>query len=117
MKKLILLAVLAVGALTLSVASEAKADHWNSCNSGFGGGSFYSGYSYRPSYYSGGYAPVYGYRNVPVNSFGYAYPSTGFYYGRPGLSISIGSGYRGYSYGSFGGYRGYSRSSGHHHHH
>lgn len=104
MKKWILLAVLAVGALGFGVTSEAKADHWSDC---YGGGGYYGGYS--GSYY----APVYSYNYGPTNSFGYAYPSSGFYYGRPGLSISIGSGYRGYGYG------GYSRgwSGGHHHHH
>ncbi len=106
MRKLILLAMLAVGALMVGATSEAKADH--RCGSGFGGGSYYRGYSYGPSYY----APVYSYSYVPVNSFGYAYPSSGFSYSRPGLSISIGSGYRGYNYG---GYRGY--GSGRHHHH
>lgn len=105
MRKLILLAVLAVGA-----TSEAKADHFGRCGNGFGGGSFYRGYSYGPSYY----APVYSYGYGPVNSFGYAYPSSGFIYSRPGLSISIGSGYRGYG---FGGYRGYGSGRYHHHHH
>ncbi len=107
MRKLILLAVLAVGALILGTASEAKADHRSGCGPSYGGGSYYGGYSYVPSYYS----PSYSYG--PVNSFGYAYPTTGFYYGRPGLSISIGSGYRGYSYGSYGGYGG----GRHRHHH
>lgn len=119
MKKLILLAMLAVGALTLSVTSEAKADHWNSCGPSYGGGGYYGGYSYAPSYYSRSYyAPVYGYNYGPVNSFGYAYPSSGFYYGRPGLSISIGSGYRGYGYstGGFGGGRSYHHGHSHRHH-
>ena len=115
MKKLILLAVLAVGALILGTASEAKADHQSGCGSSYGGG-YYGGYSYGPSYYSGGYsAPVYSYSYAPVNSFGYGYPSSGFNYGRPGLSISIGSGYRGYSSGGYGGYGGYGGGSHHHH--
>lgn len=109
MKKLLLLAMLTVGALTMSMTSEAKADHWNSC------GPNYGGYSYVPSYYSRSYyAPVYSYNYGPVNSFGYAYPSSGFSYSRPGLSVSIGSGYRGYSVGGFGGGRSYHH--GHHHH-
>jgi hypothetical protein len=108
MRKLMLLAMLAVGALIVGTTSEAKADHRSGCGSGFGDGGFYSGYSFVPSYY----APVYTYSYGPVNSFGYAYPSSGFSYSRPGLSISIGSGYRN---NSFGGYRGY--GSGHHHHH
>jgi hypothetical protein len=107
MKKLILLAVLAVGTVVLGTNSDAKADHWNSCGPRYGG---YSGYSYGSSFY----APSYSYYSYgPVNSFGYAYPSSGFYYGRPGLSISIGSGYGGYGYG----YGGYGRSYGHRHHH
>lgn len=112
MKKLILLAVLAVGALILGTASETKADHRSGCGSGYGGGGYYSGYSYGPIYS----APVYSYSYAPVNSFGYAYPSSGFYYGRPGLSISIGSGYRGYGYGGYGGYGGGSHRHHHHHH-
>lgn len=113
MKKLILLALLAAGAMTLSVTSEAKADH-RSCGPSFGGGSYYRGYSYEPSYYSRSYyAPVYSYSSGPV----YAYPSSGFSYSRPGVSISIGSGYRGYSYGSYGSYGGYSRGGHRHHHH
>lgn len=112
MKKLILLAVLAVGAVCMSMTTEAKADHLGGCRSGFYGGYSYApsySYGYSPSYYSSpGYAaPVYSYG--PVNSWGYGYPTTGFYYGRPSLSISIGSGYRGYSYGGYG--------RGHHHHH
>lgn len=49
MKKRILLAMLAVGALTLSVSSEAKADHWNSCGPSYGG------------YYGGGYGTSFSY--------------------------------------------------------
>lgn len=109
MKTLMLLAMLTVGALVLSSTSEVKADHWGGCGPSYGG-SYYGGYSYAPSYY----APVYGYG--PVNSFGYAYPRSGFYYGSPGFSLSIGSGYRGYGYGGYGGYgRGW--GGGHHHHH
>ena len=113
MKKLILLAMLAVGALTLSVTSTAKADHWNSCGPSYGG---YYGGGYGSSLY---YGPVYRYSYAPVNSFGYAYPSSGFYYSRPGLSVSIGSGYRGYGYstGGFGGGRSYYHGHSNHHHH
>ncbi len=111
MKKLILLAMLAVGALTLSVTSEAKADHW--CGPSYGG---YYGGGYGSSFYSG---PVYRYSYGPVNNFGYAYPSSGLYYSRPGLSLSIGSGYRGYGYssGGFGGGRSYHHGHSHRHHH
>ena len=120
MKKLILLAMLAVGAMTMSMTSEAKADHWSNCGPSYGG-SYYGGYSYVPSYYSRSfYAPVYSYNYGPVNSFGYAYPSSGFSYSRPGLSFSIGSGYRGYSEGGFGAGRSYHhghRQNHHHHHH
>lgn len=107
MKKWILLAVLAVGAVTLSMTSVAKADHWSGCGPSYGG--YYGGYSYAPSYSSFDYGPTYRYGYGPVNSYGYSYPSSGFYYGRPGLSISIGSGYRGYGYSGYGGH--------HHHHH
>ncbi|MFM9966239.1 MAG: hypothetical protein ACKV2Q_34105 [Planctomycetaceae bacterium] len=114
MKKLILLAMLTVGALTLSVTSEAKADHRSGCGPSYGGGSYYSGYDYAPRYTTRSYyAPVYSYNYGPSHSYGYAYPSSGIAYSRPGLSISIGSGYRGYSYGNYGSYGG----GGHHHHH
>ncbi len=110
MKKLILLALLVAGAFTVTMTSTAKADHLSGCRSGWGG-SYYSGYSYAPQYYAPIYrAPVYSY--APVNSFGYAYPSSGFTYATPSLSISIGSGYRGVGYGSYGGYG----RGGHHHH-
>lgn len=121
MKKLILLAMLAVGAMVIGTTSEAKADHLRGCGPSYGG-SYYGGYGYVPSYYTRVYsAPVYGYGYAPVNSFGYAYPTTGFYYGSPGLSISFGSGYRGYSSGysgySTGGFgAGRSYYHGHHHH-
>jgi hypothetical protein len=111
MKKLILLAVLAVGAVTLSMTSEAKADHASGCGPGWGGG-YYSSHSYAPSYSGLHYGPVYRYSYAPTNSFGYAYPSSGFYYSRPGVSISIGSGY---SVGGFGAGRSYYH--GHRHHH
>ena len=119
MKKLMLLVALVAVAFVVSSASEAKADHMSGgCRGGFYGGGYsyapsYS-YGYTPSYYSTPVysAPVYSYG--AVNSFGYGYPTTGFYYGRPGLSISIGSGYRGSSYGSYGGNGGY--GGGHHHH-
>lgn len=105
MKKLILLAVLAVGALILSSTSEAKADHRSGCGHGYGGGSYYGGYSYAPRFYAPSYyAPAYRYNYGPVNSFGYAYPTTGFYYGSPSVSVSIG---RGYSVGGFGAGRSY----------
>ncbi len=109
MKKLILLAMLAVGVLTLSVTSEAKADHWNSCGPCYGG---YYGSSFN-------YGPAYRYSYAPVNSFGYSYPSSGFHYSRPSLSVSFGSGYRGngYSTGGFGGGRSYHHGHRHHHHH
>lgn len=110
MKKCILLVMLAVGALTFGLAAEAKADHW--CGPRYGG---YYGGGYGSSFY---YGPVYRYSYAPVNGFGYAYPASGFYYGRPGLSISIGSGYRGYGYstGGFGGGRSYYHGHRHHHH-
>ena len=116
MKKLMLLVALVAVACVVSSASEAKADHLGGCRGGFYGGGYsyapsYS-YGYSPSYYSSPVyaAPVYSYG--PVNSWGYGYPTTGFYYGRPGLSISVGSGYRGYnSYSGYGGYGG-----GRHHH-
>ena len=115
MRKLMLLVALVAVAFVVSSAAEAKADDMSGCR---GGGGYYGGYSYAPSY-SYGYAPAYSY-SAPiynygaVNSFGYGYPTTGFYYGRPGVSISIGSGYRGYNYGSYGGNGGY--GGGHHHH-
>lgn len=120
MKKWILLAMLAVGALILGATSEAKADHMSGCGPSYGGGGYYSGYSYAPSYYSRSYyAPSYNYG--PVNSFSYAYPTTGFYYGSPGISFSIGSGYRGYGNSGYSNYSygGYGRgwSGGHHHRH
>ena len=136
MKNLMLLVALVAVALVVSSASEAKADHPSGCQGGYYGG----GYSYAPSYSYGYAAPVYNYSQPvysssaysygPVNSFGYGYPTTGFYYGRPGVSVSIGSGYRGYSYGGYGGgyggygggYGGYGGGyggygGGHHHHH
>lgn len=109
MKKWILLAVMAATGTSLSATSDAKADHWSDCGPGWGGG-YYSTYSYVPSYSSFYYGPVYRYNYGPVNRWGYAYPSSGFYYGSPGLSISIGSGYRNFGYGGRGYY-------GHHHHH
>ena len=119
MKKLMLLIALVAVALVVSSDSEAMADHLGGCRGGYYGG----GYSYAPSY-SYGYAPTYYsspvysapvYNYGAVNSWGYGYPTTGFYYGRPGLSISVGSGYRGSSYGGFGG--GYGSYGGSHHHH
>lgn len=111
MTKRILLAVLVVGALGLSVTSMAKADHRRGCGPSYGG---YYGSYYAPSYSTFSYGPVYRYSDVPVQSYGYAYPSSGFYYSRPGLSFSFGSGY---SSGGFGGGRSYYRGHRHHHHH
>jgi hypothetical protein len=114
MRKLLLLAALVAGAFIVGTPSMARADHF-SCGPGFGGG--YYGY---PGYLQSYYAPVYSYNYGPVNSFGYAYPSSGFYYYRPGFSIAIGSGYRGFGYGyggyGYGGY-GYGAHHFHHHHH
>lgn len=92
-----MLVVVAVGVVMASSAQEAKAG----CRHGFGYGVAYPSYSYVPVY-----SPVY---SVP--SYGYVPSSYGVSYSRPGLSVVIGSGYRGY------GYVGSTRSYGHHHHH
>lgn len=116
MKNLILLVVLGVGTFILGTTSEAKADHFNSCGPSFGGGGYYGGYS--PGFYSRSYyAPVYSYGYGSVNNFGYAYPRSGFYYGSPGFSISIGSGGRGFGTGGRGFGYGSGWNSGHRHHH
>ena len=95
MRKLLLLLGAVAGMLIGTSSQEAKAD----C--GFGYGVAYPSYSYAPVYS----VPRYGY-----TTYGYApvYSNYGASYYRPGVSVVIGSGYRGYNYG--GGY-------GHHHHH
>lgn len=113
MKKLMILIALVAGVMTVSGASMAKADH-NCWGGGYGG--YNSGYSYAPVY---SYAPAYSY------GYGdYGYPSSGISYYRPGVSISIGSGYGHGGYGrrfggyggSFGGHHGGGHSYGGHRH-
>ena len=108
MKKLMLLVALVAGGIVVTSSQIAKADHQSGCGSGWGGGYYSSGYNY------GGYYPSYsfGYDSY-YPSYNYS-PSFSFGYARPGVSISIGSGYRGYSYGGWGGYGG--GYGGHHHH-
>lgn len=111
MKNLMLIVAVLVGAIVVS-SSSANADHrrFGGCNSGwsgYGGGiSYYSApsYSYEPSY---SYVPSYSY-----GYSSYSAPSSGIYYSRPGLSISIG---RSYGFGGYGG--GYSGHHDHHYHH
>ena len=109
MKKLLILIALVAGVMTVGGASTAKADH-NCWGGGYGG--YNSGYSYAPVY---SYAPAYSY-----GYSGYGYPSSDIGYYRPGLNISIGSGYGGgwgggYGGGWGGGYRGgYGYGGGHH---
>lgn len=99
MKKLLMLLAAVVGVLVVSTSQEAIAG----CRHGFGYGVAYPSYSYAPVY-----APAYS-----VQSYGYTPSYYGASYYRPGLSVVIGSGYRGYGYvGSGGGY-GYHR---HYHH-
>lgn len=95
MKKTMLLAALAVGWFAFGDTSTASAQ----CYSGYGYSSYYPSYggysSYYPSYgYSSGYRGYGGYGGWG----GYG----GHGYGRSGLSINIGSGYRGWGYGGRG---------------
>lgn len=105
MKKLLIIAALLMCGLLVSSNGVAKADHRSGCGPSWGssGRSLYYGpvFSYGYSAY-----PDYSY-SYP--SYGYSYPSSGIYYSRPGVSISIGSGY--------GWYGGSSRSYRHRHHH
>ena len=106
MKKLMLLVALVAGGFVVTSSQVAKADHQSGCRSGWGDGYYSSGYSY------GGYNPSYSY-----GYDSYYYPSYSFGYARPGISVSIGSGYRGYGYGGYGGSGGYRGRHGQQHHH
>ena len=108
MRKVVLLVALVVTALAVVPSQVAKAQ----CGC-YGG--YRPTYSYVPGYvptyspvittYSPVYAsPSYGYA---APAYGYA-PSYGYGYGyaRPGVSVVIGPGYRGFGYGGYG-YGGY----------
>lgn len=107
-----LLVAFVVCGLVFSSTQEAKA-HWG-CGGYYGG--YSPSYSYYPAYHpSYAYSPVvsYGY-SYPRYSYGYA-PAYSYSYYRPGVSVFVGSGYRGYGYGGWSGYgyggwgRGYRR--------
>ena len=131
MNKFVLLTAVAGGLVVLTSAGVVQADH-RCCDSGlslrcnssvsfaptYGGTRYYS----VPRTY--GYSPYYGYSRMYNDYYGNSFFGSRYYgsfsrpysyynYYRPGLSISIGSGYHsgfgGYGY-SFGGLR-------HHHHH
>ena len=95
MKKWILLVALVAGALIASSNQTAQAD----CRLGYGVAypsySYYSAYSY-PAYTTYVASPVYSSPSYTYSSYGYA-PSYGVSYYRPGVSVMIGSGYRGVS--------------------
>lgn len=99
MRKLLMVALLGLGAVAFGMEDTAKADH---CYGGY-----YDGYAYAYPSYSYGYNPGYtsyypGYAGYYRG--GYAYPSSGF-------SLYIGSGRRGWygRRGWIGGRRGYRR--------
>lgn len=107
--KLLVMGTLVAAAMLVG-SGTTQADHYRSCYSG--------GYGYSPYSYGYSYAPTYSY--APAWTSGYSsYSSPGYSFSivRPGLSLSIGSGYyyrpqyySGYGFGS--GYH-----SRHHHHH
>lgn len=100
MRKMLMLAVMGAGIAVFGSENTAKADH---CVHGFGSYGVYNG-GYAP--YGGGFVSGYTFNRAPAF---YGYRNVGYsgFYNRPGLSISIGVGRRGFGRGGFhrGGFR------------